>query len=228
MTIRRAARWQLGVAMAAGAVALLTLPISGAAAVPSDAVGSGTIAAEFGFTPSVPPLVDTSPSVALDNQAVALSWSILKDLGSVATYVDDKGLFYAGTISIGGSGTSPGESITEGGGSFNVSVSGSNIFGGTLNCPSIGGAAGGSYIRVGVVVVFAAGQGSGTCYVDGQPVPVAFQGAGIFQTDDCNLVVGNPPSTLPDYNCPYGNGITTSVARTKFDGAWTILSAENP
>ena len=222
MNIRRGSRLQIGAAVIAGLAGLLAQSGS-AMAINPNAAGTGLMASEIGFNPSVPAAVHTSPTVSVSpTNGVALTWNILADRGSQAAYVDDVGLFYEGPATINASGSSPFESVSTGSGSFTANVTGTNTFGGSISCPAIGVPNPGSYIRFGVVVEFAAGAGQGTCFVDGQPVSVQFIGTGLFQTDDYSVTMGNPPSSLPGEQCPYGNGVSSDVSRIVFDGTWVV------
>jgi hypothetical protein len=205
---RRLRRWVAGGVLAGSLAVGLATP--GYAGIPANSVAAGTLltTVDFGTAP-IPAAVYTSPTLALNNACALPSWT-MSDAGSVAAYVDDVGLFYAGPMAISGTGVSTCDRVSQGTGSFSVSTSGANTFGGKISCTGMNG----FYSRIGVILEFG-GSGAGTCTIDAQTVPIGFQGVGLVYPSGCGVAVGVNP-----INCPYGTGVNSSIQRVDVRGVW--------
>jgi len=209
------ARWRLVAGGGAALLACTAMATTVSAALPTNAAGGGVVSEQINFSTPIPPILYTQPTIQEGTIFGVTAWTF-RDTGSSALYVDDGGLFYpAGPITINASGGSNGlENVAFGVGTFAASVSGSNTFGGSLNCTGIAG----TYIRVGLVAQFAGNPGSSTasCTIDGQTVPMSFQGAGVI-TPTCSVSL--PPSA-PGLNCTGGRGVDSPITQANLQGVW--------
>jgi hypothetical protein len=191
---------RLGVALLAAATAGWALAIPSAADIQE---GAGNI---FGTVNINAPGIQPALSLACNG----VSWSY-QTSGPQAGVFATTGEAFAGTVAFGASGgtSSTCETIDVGVGTLSVSlVTGGNldpaVFHASLNCSSMGG----SYNRLGTIVIVAVPTGS--CSVDGVPQTVSVAAAGQL----------TPTATG-------GNGITTAITQASFLGAWSIVNPNN-